>query len=93
MNTLPDVPNVPEQPADQPEPARGVRIVHLVFGILFLGVAAIWALGVTDALQLDVSIGFALPLTLILAGVAGLIAMLVNGARGRRTNKTTKTQY
>ncbi len=78
-----------DHPLPTGDTARGVRIVHLVFGILFLGIAAIWALYTVDAIQVDISLDFALPLILILAGVAGLVAMLVNGARARRT--TTRT--
>lgn len=66
-------------------PQRGVRIVHLVFGVLFLGIVAIWALGVTDTLQFDVNLAVVAPIVLILAGVAGLAAMIANAARGRRT--------
>jgi hypothetical protein len=68
-------------------PQRGVRIVHLVFGVLFLGVAAVWALGVTDVLQFDVSLAVVFPVILILAGAAGLVAMVANTARLRRRTK------
>jgi predicted RND superfamily exporter protein len=79
-----DTTYLPETPAPS---ANGVRIVHLVFGILFLGVAVIWALGVNDVLRFDVSLAVVLPVVLIVAGAAGLVAMLANAARGRRTNR------
>lgn len=68
-------------------PHRGVRIVHLVFGVVFLGIAASWALAVNDVIRLDVNVAVVLPVVLILAGVAGLVAMIANAARNRRTTK------
>ena len=39
-------PTYPQPPAD-----RSVKVPHLVFGLLFLGVAGIWALGASDAIS------------------------------------------
>jgi hypothetical protein len=61
---------------------RPLSIVHLVFGLVFLGVTALWVVGVaTDADSGDLA--RLVPAILIGAGVIGLGATLVN-ARGPR---------
>jgi heme A synthase len=61
---------------------RTLSIPHLVFGLVFLGVAAVWAIGeATDADLGHTAVGF--PAVLILAGVIGLVAA-VAGSRPRR---------
>jgi peptidoglycan/LPS O-acetylase OafA/YrhL len=61
---------------------RTVSTAHLVFGIIFTGVAALWLIGqATDAKLHDTAPGF--PAVLIGAGIVGLIASVVN-ARSRR---------
>lgn len=77
-----DTPTASTDPAQGPQ--RQLRIVHLVLGVLFLGIAAIWGLAASDTVQLDVSVAVVLPMVLILAGVAGLAAMIANASRGRR---------
>lgn len=64
---------------------RPVKITHLVFGLLFVGIAGLWLLGTTavDPNQL----ALALPGVLILAGVAGLAATMVNQRRARSTER------
>lgn len=64
-------------------PDRSVKVPHLVFGLLFLGVAALWALGASGAIPGDrlVYLG---PAVLILAGVLGLAASLASGRNRRR---------
>lgn len=86
-HSSPDMPNEPNEPV----PAeRGVRVVHLVFGVVFLGIAGLWALATTDNLTLDVSAGYLFPLVLIVAGAAGLVASLANGASTRRQDRATR---
>ena len=61
---------------------RPVSIPHLVFGLIFAGAAVVWLIGeATNADLPHAAIGF--PVVLIGAGLAGLVASLVN-ARNRR---------
>src|SRR6188472_4207550 len=62
----------------QPPVDRSVKVPHLVFGLLFLGVAAIWALGASDVISGE-HLAILGPGVLILAGVIGLAASLANG--------------
>jgi hypothetical protein len=68
-----------------PPADRSVKIPHLVFGLLFLGGAGIWALGASDVISGE---GLAIlgPGVLIAAGVIGLAASLANGRNRRRTS-------
>jgi hypothetical protein len=59
-------------------------IVSLVAGLIFLGVAGMWALGRIDLLP--GSRGWLLPLVLVAAGVAGLLT-----ARPRRSDTAETT--
>lgn len=62
---------------------RPVSIPHLVFGIVFSGLAAIWFLSESTGADLPrTAIGF--PLVLIGAGVIGLTASFVNARRRSR---------
>lgn len=63
-------------------PDRSVKVAHLVFGLFFLGVAAIWALVSADVITVD-RLAVLAPIVLITAGVVGLAASLAN-ARNRR---------
>ena len=63
---------------------RPVSIPHLVFGLIFTGLAIVWAIGeATNADLPRTAIGF--PAVLIGAGLVGLIGTLVN-ARNRSRN-------
>jgi hypothetical protein len=66
----------PAPPAD-----RSVKIPHLVLGLLFLGLAGIWALGVSGVLRGE-ELTILAPGVLVAAGVIGLVASLA-GARNR----------
>src|SRR6478609_7025996 len=72
-------PTYPQPPAD-----RSVKVPHLVFGLLFLGVAGIWALGASNAISGE-HLAVLGPGVLILAGVIGLAASLANGRNRRRS--------
>ncbi len=72
----------PQPPAD-----RSVKIPHLVFGLLFLGIAGIWALGVSDLISGE-QLAILGPGVLIVAGVIGLAASLANGRNRRRAAST-----
>ena len=59
---------------------RPLSITHLVLGLVFLGVSALWAIGAgTDAEVPDLAT--AAPAVLIAAGVIGLIGVVVNARR------------
>jgi hypothetical protein len=66
----------------QPPADHSVKITHLVFGLLFLGVAVVWALVVGDVINED-DLAVIAPAILIVAGVVGLAASLAS-ARNRR---------
>jgi hypothetical protein len=61
---------------------RPVSIAHLVFGLIFLGAAGLWAVGAaTEADTPDLAV--LAPGILIAAGVVGLIAMVINARNAR----------
>jgi hypothetical protein len=70
------------EPFAQPPADKSVKIPHLVFGLLFLGLAAVWALVITDVITED-RLTVIAPAVLIGAGVIGLAASLASG-RNRR---------
>lgn len=62
---------------------RPLSIPHLVFGLVFSGLAAVWFIGeATNADLPRTAVGF--PLVLIAAGVVGLVATLTNNRRRSR---------
>lgn len=68
-----------------PDPDHSVKIPHLVFGLLFLGLAGIWALVVTDVITAG-RLTVVAPALLIAAGVIGLAASLA-GTRNRSRDR------
>lgn len=61
-------------------PARPVKVAHLVVGLVFLGIAALWALdaaGVADG----GTARYLAPAVLVGAGILGLLALLVSSRR------------
>ncbi len=74
------------EPTTYPQPPvdRSVKVPHLVFGLLFLGIAGIWALGASDVISGE-SLAILGPGVLIVAGVIGLAASLANGRNRRRS--------
>lgn len=69
---------------DNERTSRPVSTPHLVFGIVFTGIAAVKFIGAATNADLPRSaIGF--PIVLIGAGIIGLIATLVNARRRSRT--------
>lgn len=65
--------------------ARPLNVSYLVMGLVFLGIAGTWALhetGVVDGADVE----WLVPLSLIVAGVLGLVAFATRGLRGRRTH-------
>ncbi len=65
-----------------PSADHSVKVTHLVFGLLFLGIAGLWALVTGDVVTAD-RLTYIGPGLLIAAGVIGLAASLAS-ARNRR---------
>lgn len=71
---------------------RPISVSHLVFGLVFLGAAVLWAIGAaTDADAPDVAV--VAPAVLIGAGIAGLIAIVVNARNARLGNETADISH
>jgi len=71
----------------QPPADHSVKITHLVFGLLFLGVAVVWALVVGNVIN-ENDLAVLAPAILIAAGVIGLAVSLASGRnRRKRDNK------
>ncbi|HET6562158.1 MAG TPA: hypothetical protein VFG72_09805 [Marmoricola sp.] len=68
-----------------------VNVTHLVMGLVFLGIAGSWALRQLDVIDAE-SGRWVLPVILLLAGVAGLVAAVAKGLsrdKGWREERTT----
>ena len=70
---------LPPQEGDARPTARRPSVVHLVLGLVFLGLAGLWALAASGVVSSDDA--WLLPGLLVLAGAAGLVAALVTGRR------------
>ena len=71
-----------EPPLDPAPPRRmthPVNVVHLVFGLIFLGITASWALQASNVINPEAN--WFLPLVLIAAGIGGLVPVVVNAFR------------
>ena len=64
-----------------------VNIGHLVMGLAFVGLVAIWSLIVNDVVD-DEDIRWLLPVPWVLAGLGGLAALAVSGSRRYATRAT-----
>lgn len=76
-----------EPPAPEQQSGRHpVNVGHLVMGLAFLGLVAVWAIVQSDAVD-DDDIRWLLPLPWVLAGAAGLVATAFSARRSsaRRT--------
>ena len=79
----------PTEPAPALEPGRRyVKVVHLVFGLVYLGIVGIWALGTSGHVAWGDSVRYLVPIVLVAAGGIGLAVSLIPGAR-RRTPEGT----
>ena len=74
----------PQPPAD-----HSVKIPHLVFGLLFIGIAIVWALVISDVITED-RLTVIAPTILIAAGVVGLAASLASTRNRRNRNDTSQ---
>jgi peptidoglycan/LPS O-acetylase OafA/YrhL len=64
------------------ESARRPSVLHLVVGLVFLGLAALWALSASGTVSSEDTWLF--PGLLVVAGAAGLVAALAGGRRRTR---------
>ena len=64
---------------------HAVNVTHLVMGLVFLGVAGTWALSASGAFDLEAR--WLLPLVLVLAGAAGLVAATAKTLRRARDDE------
>jgi hypothetical protein len=69
----------PEHP-QKPSGRHQVSIGHLVMGLVFLGIVAIWALVETDTVTGD-DVHWLLPIPWVVAGAVGLAVTAVTGSR------------
>jgi hypothetical protein len=91
MNDINDTAVIPPLPDAQPEAAptggrHPVNIGHLVMGLAFTGLLAIWALVVSGTVTND-DIRWLLPVPWLLGGGIGLIAVLLSQSRNQRKGR------
>lgn len=67
-------------PVDQPGGRHPVNVGHLVMGVAFLGIVAVWALVTAEAVA-GADLRWLLPLPWLAAGGAGLAAAAVSARR------------
>lgn len=58
-----------------------VSVMHLVMGLVFVGIAGSWALHAAGVIE-SVEVQWLMPLILVVAGVAGLVASLSRAGKG-----------
>jgi hypothetical protein len=63
-----------------------VNIGHLVMGIAFLGLVAVWAVFQSDLVETD-DVRWLLPVPWVLAGLAGLLATTVSSRKRYATTR------
>ena len=64
-----------------------VNIGHLVMGIAFLGLVAVWAIIQSDLVE-GTDVRWLLPVPWVLAGIAGLLATTLSGSRRYAVTET-----
>lgn len=81
-------PDGQELPVDEPATraarrpsVRHLSVLHLVAGLVFLGLAGLWALAASGIVGTDDT--WLLPGVLVVAGATGLLAALLGGRRDR----------
>ena len=79
-------------PHTTPPADHSVKVPHLVFGLLFLGVAGLWAIGESGAISGE-RLTILGPAVLIGAGVIGLVASLATSSNRRRRRSTDESAY
>jgi len=69
---------------EEPHPRmHPLSVGHLVCGLVFLGIAGSWGLRQAGVIESD-GVPWVLPLVLVVAGGAGLLALLAKGMFGSR---------
>jgi hypothetical protein len=63
-----------------------LNVSYLVVGLVFLGISGLWALRAANVIDLA-GIRWLLPLTLVAAGVIGLVAFAAKGLTGRNRDR------
>lgn len=72
---------------------RYVKVVHLVFGVIYLGIVGVWVLGTSGTVDWGDSVRYLAPIVLVVAGGIGLAAALLPGLRRRNaTPSITDTE-
>ena len=66
-----------------------VNVGHLVMGLAFLGLVAVWGAIQTDLVATD-DVRWLLPLPWVFAGAAGLVALAFAGRRPKRTTEPSE---
>jgi hypothetical protein len=72
--------DLPAEETARPTGRHPVDIAHLVMGVAFAGMTLVWALVVSDVVG-DDDIRWLLPVPWVLAGVAGLVGLVVSDRR------------
>ena len=79
MSDYPVEPTYPDNSGRHP-----VNILHLVMGVIFLGVLAIWGLIQGEVASTE-DLRWLVPLPWVIAGAAGLLVITLSGRRGGKT--------
>lgn len=80
MNDLHEPTRPLGEAADEPSGRHPLSVAHLVAGLVFLGIATIWALRAADVLDAG-SMEWVFPLLLVVAGTVGLAASFTRAGR------------
>ncbi len=80
-----------DQRVSHPRGRHPVNIVHLVMGVVFVGLAFVWALVTSDAVALR-DIRWLLPIPWVAAGAVGLAATLAPSRRRPTLSPTQEEQ-
>ena len=71
--------------------SRGVGVPHLVMGLVFLGLAGTWLLHEVGVIE-SVEVQWLLPLILVVAGAAGLLASVARSLTRRPRRRAEVVQ-
>jgi hypothetical protein len=83
-------PETHHEPVPAPSPWHPVNIGHLVMGVAFVGLALVWLLVASDAVDLA-DARWLLPAPWLAAGAAGLLAAAFRGRPGGRRGGASGT--
>ncbi|MFC5727660.1 MULTISPECIES: hypothetical protein [Nocardioides] len=87
MSTYDDLgPELPREARPADPPWHPVNVGHLVMGVAFLGLAAVWALLASDTVQLE-NARWLLPMPWLVAGALGLATTVLRGRRRGRSGR------